>query len=384
MNSSSGQVNIQAVGVKIDGVTKMFFQRKSKDSGFTAVDNVTLEVEPGEMVTLLGPSGCGKTTILRMLSGFALPTQGDIYFGGRKVTDLPPNKRDVGMMFQSYALFPHLSVYENVAYGLRVNKVPKAELEQRVEHVLNLMQIEQMADRIPEQLSGGQQQRVALARAIVTEPQIMLFDEPLSNLDAKMREYMRDELRKIQQRLGITSIYVTHDQAEAMAISDKVVIMKAGRIEQIGSPYDIYTRPVNEFVAYFMGKANFVDTVVKAVSADWLETEFGGRTVRLPPNESCQFKKGEKVRCMIRPEFLHIDDIGRKDSFDALVQQASFFGTNVEYTVKIGDAVLVMTDNNLHKHTIQKPGAVIRVSLDEELVRPLKPSHETEGEWKTA
>lgn len=384
MNNNLSQVNIQAVGVKIDSVTKMFFQRSSKGGGFTAVDNVSLEVKPGEMVTLLGPSGCGKTTILRMLSGFAVPTQGEIYFGGRKVTDLPPNKRDVGMMFQSYALFPHLSVYENVAYGLRVNKVPKAELEQRVDHVLALMQIEQMADRIPEQLSGGQQQRVALARAIVTEPQIMLFDEPLSNLDAKMREYMRDELRKIQQRLGITSIYVTHDQAEAMAISDKVVIMKAGRIEQIGSPYDIYTKPVNEFVAYFMGKANFIDTTAKAVSGEWVEAEFGGRTMRLSPNESCQFRAGDKVRCMIRPEFLHIDDIGREDSFTALVQQASFFGTNVEYTVKIGDSTLIMTDNDLHNHPIQQPGTVIHVSLDVELVRLLKPDHETEEEWKTA
>ena len=219
----------QAVSVELKDLVKVF-PAYGTQGDFTAVNHVSLTAEPGEMVTLLGPSGCGKTTILRMVSGFEIPTSGQVLIGGKNVSTLPPNKRNVGMMFQSYALFPHLNVFENVAYGLRIKHRPEKEIRERVKQVLELMQIESFEQRMPNQLSGGQQQRVALARAVVTEPSVLLFDEPLSNLDAKLREYMRDELRKIQQRVGITSIYVTHDQSEAMAISDKVVVMRSGEI----------------------------------------------------------------------------------------------------------------------------------------------------------
>jgi iron(III) transport system ATP-binding protein len=363
-----GEVHIQPVGVEIKSISKVFLGHSGKDN-FTAVNNVSLSIKPGELVTLLGPSGCGKTTILRMLSGFTSPTTGQILFDGKDTTDIPPNRRDVGMMFQSYALFPHLTVYENVAYGLRVQKIAAPELKRRIADVLALMHIEEFKDRIPEQLSGGQQQRVALARAIVTEPKILLFDEPLSNLDAKMREYMRDELRKLQRRLGITSVYVTHDQVEAMAISDKVVIMNKGIIEQIGSPYDIYTYPNNRFVAYFMGKANFITTKVLVADADFLEVQIAGQSLRLKPNPLLSLTQGMEVCCMIRPEFIHINPGGK---FRAMVKQASYFGNMVEYTVELGGETLLLEDN-VRNNGIIREGSSVNIALDENLVRPLVP-----------
>lgn len=367
----SNKVNIQAVGVRLESLTKVFLAQSNKVKDFMAVSNVSLEVLPGEMVTLLGPSGCGKTTILRMLSGFTVPTEGKIYFGDEEVSNVPSNKRNVGMMFQSYALFPHLSVYDNVAYGLRVQKIPQPELKKRMDSVLSLMQIEAFADRIPEQLSGGQQQRVALARAIVTEPRIMLYDEPLSNLDAKMREYMREELRKIQKSLGITSIYVTHDQSEAMAISDKVVIMNAGQIEQVGTPYEIYSKPNNQFVANFMGKANFIKTKVKEVTAQGLNVSFAERNICIPPNESLSFNTGDEVSLMIRPEFMNIVSEDNTSAFEALVVNASYFGSSVEYTLELGGNTLVMADYNVNTNGIYEVGQSIPIILDAMMVRPL-------------
>ena len=226
-------------GVVLKDVTKIF-QQPDTGKDFVAVDHINLEIKDGEMVTLLGPSGCGKTTTLRMISGFEYPTSGNVFIGDRDVAKIPPNKRGISMVFQSYALFPHLNIWENIAYGLRVAKIPQDEIIRRTNDVVELMQLKGMEKRFPNQLSGGQQQRVALARAVVIEPSVLLFDEPLSNLDAKLRESMRDELRALQQRLGITSLYVTHDQSEAMAISDKVVIMKDGVICQQGTPQEIY------------------------------------------------------------------------------------------------------------------------------------------------
>jgi iron(III) transport system ATP-binding protein len=362
-------VKNEAVGVEIHDLSKIFLE-PGKTKSFTAVNNISLAITPGQLVTLLGPSGCGKTTILRILSGFTSPTTGRILFDGKDVTDVPPNHRDVGMMFQSYALFPHLTVYENIAYGLRVKKIPAQQLKQRMVNILALMHIEELKDRIPEQLSGGQQQRVALARAIVIEPKILLFDEPLSNLDAKMREYMRDELRKLQQRVGITSIYVTHDQAEAMAISDKIVIMNKGVIEQIGSPFEIYTSPDNQFVANFMGKANFINTGVLAADADFIEVKLAGELVRLKPNRSLPLKPGDKVCCMIRPEFMHIEGGGK---FSVLIKHTSYFGNSVEYTVEMGGETLIMMDSEIRKNGVIAAGTKITVSLDENLIRPLAP-----------
>jgi iron(III) transport system ATP-binding protein len=336
-------VHTEPIGVRIEHLSKLF-SSGGKEKDFLAVDDVSLDVEPGRLVTLLGPSGCGKTTILRMLSGFITPTQGRILLGGQDMTDTPPNKRDVGMMFQSYALFPHMTVFENVAYGLRVKKIPKLELEERVKAVLELMHIEEYANRIPERLSGGQQQRVALARAIVTEPKILLFDEPLSNLDAKMREYMRDELRKIQQRLKITSIYVTHDQAEALAISDKVVIMNRGRIEQEGKPPEIYRAPVNRFVADFMGKANFTKARVEPATEGTVTVRTLGHALTVAKDAACDCETGSSAVCMIRPEHITISDDGE---VDAVVTRATYLGSYTEYEVEAADETILVHDRNI-------------------------------------
>ena len=231
---------------------------------FTALNGVSLDIREGEFFTLLGPSGCGKTTLLRMIAGFNSIEGGDFYFGEKRINDVPAHKRDIGMVFQNYAIFPHLTVSENVAYGLKARKVPKNEIGPRVAEALELVQIAHLADRKPNELSGGQQQRVALARAFVIEPSVLLMDEPLSNLDAKLRVQMRSVIKKLQRRLGITTIYVTHDQEEALAISDRIAVMKEGRIMQIGTPNEIYAKPQNPFVAGFIGVSNFLDCQVEA------------------------------------------------------------------------------------------------------------------------
>ena len=228
-------------------------------SGFAAVDDLSLDVADGEFVTLLGPSGCGKTTTLRMVAGFIPPDSGDIWFDGRRMNDVPPHRRNTAMVFQSYALFPHMSVAQNVAFGLKMRRLSSSEQAARIEEALQMVSLEGLEQRRPGQLSGGQQQRVALARAIVTRPDILLFDEPLSNLDAKLREKVRLEIRELQRRLGITTLYVTHDQAEALAISDRIVVMNGGRVEQIGDPNQVYRSPRSSFVADFLGAANIIE-----------------------------------------------------------------------------------------------------------------------------
>ena len=226
---------------------------------FTALHGVSLNIEKGEFFTLLGPSGCGKTTLLRMIAGFNSIEGGDFYFGENRINDVPAHKRDIGMVFQNYAIFPHLTVEENVAYGLKARKVDKKEIDRRVKEALELVQIAPLATRKPSELSGGQQQRVALARAFVIEPSVLLMDEPLSNLDAKLRVQMRSIIKKLQRRLGITTIYVTHDQEEALAISDRIAVMNQGRVMQVGTPSEIYAKPENPFVAGFIGVSNFLN-----------------------------------------------------------------------------------------------------------------------------
>jgi len=241
-----------AAPIKLENVTKRF----GKD--VTAVDSINLDVTAGSLLTLLGPSGCGKTTILRMIAGLERATEGKIFIDSNDVTKLPANLRDVTMVFQSYALFPHMNVFGNVAYGLEVAKRPKDQIRQEVGEALEMVGLEGLGDRATNALSGGQQQRVALARALVMHPQVLLFDEPLSNLDAKLRKYVREEIRELQQNLGITTVYVTHDQEEALAISDVIVVVNKGKIEQIGSPFELYTQPANKFVADFIGSASFL------------------------------------------------------------------------------------------------------------------------------
>lgn len=300
-----------------------------------AVDDASLEVPRGTLVTLLGPSGCGKTTLLRMIAGFEEPTSGQVLFADRDVTNDPPNRRDTAMVFQSYAIFPHLNVFDNVAFGLKLRRLPTDELHEKVNRVMEVTGLSGYEKRSPSQLSGGQQQRVALARSIVMEPRLLLFDEPLSNLDAKLREQMRVEIRELQQRLGITTVYVTHDQVEAMSISDVVVVMEAGHIRQIGSPEDIYARPKNHFVADFIGKANFV--MGQVLPDD--RVSIGGHVLNVQPHD---YPKGQNVQVMIRPEAATIDrDEGQ---FQGTVERAMFLGSVLECVVNVPDVGQLLID----------------------------------------
>lgn len=334
-----------------------------------AVNNVSLEINDGELTTLLGPSGCGKTTILRMVAGFEVPTSGDIYLGAENVVTVPPNKRDIAMVFQSYALFPHLTIYENVMYGLKLRNLSKEELKDRADKAIELMQLEPMKNRYPSQVSGGQQQRVALARAVVIEPKVLLFDEPLSNLDAKLREYMRDELRKLQKRLGITSLYVTHDQAEAMAISDKVIIMNQGNIEQIGSPREIYEYPNSKFVADFIGKSNFVSAKVMDKTNDGITVKAKDLSLTIPKPGKTDVKVGDDVVMGIRPESIHLTK--GEGILKGRVTKAIYFGNRMEYEVEyLGDTLFVEEYNPQYTGMFSE-GDEVNINFDLESIRIL-------------
>nr|WP_192894273.1 ABC transporter ATP-binding protein [Lysinibacillus composti] len=251
-------------GIKIDHVSRIFNDN-------VALADVSLDVKEGEFFSLLGPSGCGKSTLLNIIAGFLEPTDGLVYIGGNNVTDLLPYRRNIGMVFQNYALFPHLTVFENVAYGLKIKKLPRKEIEERVTEALSLVQLSSFAKRRPHQLSGGQQQRVAIARALAIQPSILLLDEPLSNLDAKLRKEMQFELRNIQQRVGITTVLVTHDQEEALSISDRIGILGKGHLQQVGSPLEVYRRPANRFVAEFIGQVNLFEAVAKKDETEFMK-----------------------------------------------------------------------------------------------------------------
>ena len=330
----------QSKGVRLDHISKIYKDPKTgKD--FYAVHDISLDIEPGSFVTLLGPSGCGKTTTLRMVAGFESPDEGEIYLGGEPINELTPNKRDTAMVFQSYALFPHYNVFDNVAYGLKLRKVPKAEIEQRVRTILDLVEMGGMESRMTNQLSGGQQQRVALARALVVEPGVLLFDEPLSNLDAKLRVTMRTEIRRIQQKLGITAIYVTHDQSEAMSISDQIIIMRKGVIAQMGSPKDIYYHPTDEFVADFIGEANFIKGAVKGMQGKDCVVNVEGRDVVVETDTARAV--GEQAEIVLRPEAIQIAPEGL---LPCKVELSCFMGSYQNYHVRLADGTLVkITDN---------------------------------------
>lgn len=322
-----------------------------------AVDNIDLVIEPGEMVTFLGPSGCGKTTTLRMVAGFEMPTSGKILIGNEDISSKAPNDRDTAMVFQSYALFPHMTVEENIGYGLRFRKASKQENRDRVEHIMALVGLEGMNKRAPGQLSGGQQQRVALARALVVEPQVLLFDEPLSNLDAKLREHMREEIRRVQQRLKITAIYVTHDQSEAMALSDKIVVMNQGKIEQVGSPQEIYQKPASKFVADFIGKVNFVPC--KVIRQDKNETEVEAFNQNFMVYD-VPVIKGE-ASLVVRPEALFLNST---EGIPVQVKNTIYLGSEMEYRVVLpnGEQVTVMQSNpNLKEYFKEGQEAFLRL-----------------------
>jgi iron(III) transport system ATP-binding protein len=319
--------------ITLENLTKQF-------GSVTAVDDVNLEVEAGTLVCLLGPSGCGKTTTLRMIGGFEEPTAGSVFIGADDMTNVPPYARPTAMVFQSYALFPHMSVYDNIAYGLHARRVPKAEIKNRVQEAITLMELPGQEKKSPPQLSGGQQQRVALARALVIRPKVLLFDEPLSNLDAQLRVRMRSEIRKVQRQLGITSVYVTHDQEEAFSIADQVAIMNRGRLIQLGGPRDLYRQPADHFVAEFVGLSNIVPVEV-------VESNPGGATVRVfgqtlhsrrPPQNS-----SNQVSVVLRPEALRIQK-ANKHGVPGRVLALAFTGPIARYTVAVEDGTELIVD----------------------------------------
>ena len=335
-------------GVKIENVSKIYIDPKTKNP-FYAVKDISLDINPGAFVTLLGPYGCGKTTTLRMIAGFESPDSGEIYLGGEAVNALTPNKRDTAMVFQSYALFPHYNVFDNVAYGLRLRKIGKDEVHRKVMDILELVEMKGMESRMTNQLSGGQQQRIALARALVVEPGVLLFDEPLSNLDAKLRVTMRTEIRRIQQTLGITAIYVTHDQSEAMSLSDQIIIMNKGVIAQIGTPREVYYQPSDEFVADFIGEANFLDGSVKSIKNGSCLMEIAGHTIILPNPKG--YPAGTKCRMVARPEAVLI---GKDGLLPCRVTLSCFMGAYHFYHVIVGATLIKITDYcPVNKHTFQ-------------------------------
>src|SRR3989454_842772 len=294
---------MSAAGVRVEGLSKRFRHRVKGD--LWAVRAVTLDVGPADCLTLLGPSGCGKTTTLRMIAGFEEPDAGRVFIGEEDVTRLMANRRSIGFVFQNYALFPHLSVFDNVAYGLRVRGVAVAEVARRVGEVLAMVGLARHEGQQPHQLSGGEQQRVALARAIVIRPRVLLFDEPLSNLDAKLRVHMRREIRELQKRLSITAVYVTHDQEEAMAVSDRIAVMQQGTVVQEGTAEDLYHRPASEFVAQFIGRVNLLAGRVVAATADAVEVDVAGHRLRLGL-AGVGVAPGGAVRLVVRPEAVEL------------------------------------------------------------------------------
>ena len=339
--------------IELKHITKTF------EDGFHAVEDFNLEVKRGEFVTFLGPSGCGKTTTLRMIAGFESPDEGEIYLGDEAINSLTPNKRDTAMVFQSYALLPHYNVFDNVAYGLKIRKVPKEEIRERVLNILKLVEMDGMESRMTNQLSGGQQQRVALARALVIEPSVLLFDEPLSNLDAKLRVTMRTEIRKIQQKVGITAIYVTHDQSEAMSISDKIIIMSKGKVEQIGTPREIYYHPKSRFVADFIGEANFLKAKVKSVNGEKAVIDVIGEEIEV--NNYGEKVAGEEASLVLRPEAVVLSE---KGLLEGTVTLSTFMGSYQYYQVMVGDMEIQITDYNPVNRRIYEVGEKAYLDFD--------------------
>ena len=343
----------------LENITKRYGKLK-------AVDNLSLEVRDGELLTLLGPSGCGKTTVLRCVSGFVRPDDGQIYLGDRKITEIPTEKRGIGLVFQHYALWPHMTVFDNLAFGLQIKRLSKDEIKQKVEQTLTLVQLGGLEDRFPRQLSGGQQQRVALARALVLEPNILLLDEPLSNLDALLREQMRFEIAQIHKHAKITTIYVTHDQTEAMVISDRIAVMEKGRIMQLGNPLEIYSKPANKFVAGFMGTTNFIHGKVTGVDRDYIVVATDDGLTFLGSGHGLE--KGQEVDVAIRPEsikFLSSEEAktAQQESnvHETEVVRASYVGELIDYQLKIKNHLIRARGE---VRTLHKVGERVAIKLD--------------------
>lgn len=345
--------------VRFDRVVKTF-------GNVTALKSLDLTIDPGKLVTLLGPSGCGKTTTLRLIAGLEMASAGKIYIGGEDVTHLTATYRKVSMVFQSYALFPHMTVLQNVAYGLTIKAMPKTEAAQKAEHGLELVGLAGFGDRLPSELSGGQQQRVAVARAIVLEPEVLLLDEPLSNLDAKLRRHVREEIRQIQQRLGLTAVYVTHDQEEAMAVSDRIIVMKNAEIAQEGSPRDLYEAPKSAFIADFIGDANLAECHIDSVKEGIAHVVMDTRTYQVRDGG---LQKGQ-AKMVLRPHNLRLtppDQAGIKGE----VSYAAYLGKEIQYTVESTIGPLFIINGVSDTPFVQ--GDSVTVQFDADLARLVAP-----------
>lgn len=342
----------------------LFIEEVTKRYGdFTAIDKVSIAIKKGEFFTLLGPSGCGKTTLLRMIAGFNTIEAGTIRFGQTVINSIPAYRRNAGMVFQNYAIFPHLSVFDNVAYGLKARGYSKADIEKDVEEVLGLVKMSEYKDRQPSQLSGGQQQRIALARAIVIKPDVLLMDEPLSNLDAKLRIEMRSVIKKIQQNLNITTVYVTHDQEEALAMSDRIAVMNLGTVQQVDNPLDIYTRPQNTFVSNFIGISSFLPCSVVGNAVSLLGHTFAMKLKK-------QYT-GEAILA-VRPEEVSLS-ITNKNGIVGKVQFATFLGDFINYEVVLGDDIVIQVNEYLKEGlAIKRVGDIVYVTFDEKSVNLFK------------
>ena len=359
---------MEAVSIRLDQISKTFSHRVKGE--VSAVSEVSLEVKPGEFLTLLGPSGCGKTTTLRMVAGFERPDIGRIYIGEEDVTDKMANQRNLGFVFQNYALFPHLSVFENVAYGLRVKGMAQAEIERAVAETLTLVGLRGYERQFPHQLSGGEQQRVALARAVIIQPRVLLFDEPLSNLDAKLRVHMRSEIRRLQKSLSITAIYVTHDQEEAMAISDHIAVMNEGKIVQIGTAEDLYLRPNSSFVARFIGKINPLPAVVKEASQGGLVVEILRKNFPVA-SQGMELGTGQKVSVFIRPESVVLTKAIHEGQLRGIIRERTFLGEKVDYLLEVDGHQLSATSYDPLRHGTFSLHEEVGLLLDPQTIKIL-------------
>jgi iron(III) transport system ATP-binding protein len=346
---------IETADLRLQNITKKF-------GNVTAVSDVSLEIPHARLLTLLGPSGCGKTTILRMIAGLEVPTSGAIYLGGENITPLQPNERKITMVFQSYALFPHMNVFENIAYGLRVLRWSEERVREAVREALQMVGLEGLDQRSAHELSGGQQQRVAVARALVLKPKVLLFDEPLSNLDAKLRKRMRGEIRNLQKDLEITTVYVTHDQSEALAISDQIVVMENAVISHQGTPTELYTRPANPFVADFIGEANIIDVKVLDINTDTALILLGSIQLSVPFLKMP--KKGGKAKLMIRPEDIRLGP-PEGDGLKGIIKFAMYQGATNDYAVDTEVGELGVVDHQSDR-VVQDRGTEITLNFRED------------------
>lgn len=346
--------------IKIQNISKLFGEAR-------AIDHVDIVIEQGEFFTLLGPSGCGKTTLLRTLAGFYQQDEGDLYFDKVNINRTPAHKRNIGMVFQNYAIFPHMTVFENVAYGLKARKVKKDQIDIRVTEALDMVELTHLKDRSPSQLSGGQQQRVALARAIVIHPGLLLMDEPLSNLDAKLRVKMREDIRRLQKDLNITTIYVTHDQEEALAVSDRIAVMKDGKVQQIGKPYEIYLTPSNKFVASFIGSTNFLTGHVSN-GKELGNTEITVEGIQLSRIFNRDYT-GEVIYS-VRPEQVRLSELKGADPLKTIsgkIKESSFLGQTVTYKVELDTGTVIdVHEYSVSFHNLRSEGDVVAVDLNPE------------------